>query len=131
MTRRLEIALAGGLAGLLGANAAFMLAAPFSWYEAVPGVVKTGPFNQHFVRDIGAAYLICAIVLAAFVWRPARVWPALLAAAGFLALHALIHLFDVVCGRSSPMALVQDLPGVFLPAILVAGLGLRAALREA
>lgn len=118
----------GGLLGLgLGANGLFMLGAPYSWYEAVPGVVKTGPFNGHFVRDIGAAYLVSALALAAVAWKPHRAWPALLAAAGFLVLHAGVHLFDTVCGRASLGDLARDLPGVFLPALVTSVLVWRAA----
>lgn len=131
MQRGWEKLLAALLGALLGANAIFMLVAPFAWYEAVPGVVRTGPFNGHFVRDVGAAYLVSALALAAFAWRPVRAWPALVAAAGFLVLHASIHVFDAVCGRSSLLDVVQDLPGVFLPALLAAGLGLRAMRWEA
>ena len=43
--------------GLL-ANGLTMLANPDAWYGLLPGVVQTGPFNPHFVRDIGAAYLV-------------------------------------------------------------------------
>lgn len=121
----------GGLLGVgLGINGLLMLGVPFDWYEAVPGVVKTGPFNAHFVRDIGAAYLVCALALGAFAWRPRVAWSALLAAAGFLSLHAGIHLFDTVCGRSSLGDLARDLPGVFVPALVSLALSLRAA-REA
>ncbi len=34
-------------------NGLFMLVAPSAWYQFVPGVTHTGPFNQHFIRDIG------------------------------------------------------------------------------
>ena len=47
------------LLGVLGiANGIFMLVAPGDWYLAVPGVTDTGPFNQHFVRDIGLIFLL-------------------------------------------------------------------------
>ena len=50
-----------GLAVLLGAvaiaNGVYMLVSPESWYFAVPGVTTTGPFNQHFIRDIGLIFL--------------------------------------------------------------------------
>src|SRR5262249_22421624 len=49
------VALALGVAAL--ANGLFMLAGPEAWYFAVPGVTDTGPFNQHFVRDIGLIFL--------------------------------------------------------------------------
>jgi hypothetical protein len=42
----------------LGANGIFMLVAPENWYFAVPGVTPTGPFNQHFLRDIGLIFLL-------------------------------------------------------------------------
>src|SRR3546814_2697944 len=32
----------------LSANGIFMLVAPLTWYELVPGVTDTGFFNQHF-----------------------------------------------------------------------------------
>jgi hypothetical protein len=38
--------------------AAMMLLAPQSFYGLVPGVNETGPFNPHFVRDVGAAFLV-------------------------------------------------------------------------
>jgi hypothetical protein len=42
----------------LGANGIFMLVAPENWYFAVPGVTSTGPFNQHFFREIGLIFLL-------------------------------------------------------------------------
>lgn len=45
------IAILLGIGGI--ANGLFMLVSPADWYFAVPGVTTTGPFNQHFVRDIG------------------------------------------------------------------------------
>ena len=38
------------------ANALWMLAGPLHWYRELPAAVPdTGPFNPHFVRDIGWA----------------------------------------------------------------------------
>lgn len=109
-----------GLAGLTGAglglNGALMLAAPLAWYDAVPGVPATGPFNSHFVRDIGATYLVCALALAWFAARPRQGWPALALAAAWLTLHALIHVYDAACGRSLWADLQRDLIGVHLMA---------------
>ena len=34
-------------------NGLFMLVVPLAWYHFVPGVIHTGSFNQHFIRDIG------------------------------------------------------------------------------
>ena len=54
---------------VMAANGIAMLLAGPAWYAAVPGVTETGPFNPHFVKDIGAAYLTAGAGLAAFAWR--------------------------------------------------------------
>jgi hypothetical protein len=102
----------------LGANAAWMLANPLGWYNAIPGVAATGPANQHFIRDIGCAYLVCVIALFWLAVAEKTAWPAAMAAGGFLVLHALVHLWDALAGRESAHQLLADLPGVFLPGIL-------------
>lgn len=107
------------IAGVLGlgaaANGAFMLAAGRAWYEAVPGVAHTGPFNPHFVADIGAAYLAGGLALAARAWR-GRYWPAAIAGVGFFLLHAIIHAFDIAGGHSADPAV--DAALVIGPALL-------------
>ena len=106
------------LALFLGVNGLVQNLAPLWWYDAVPGVPSTGAFNAHFVRDIGAAYLVVSLGLAWFAWRPPQGWPALVAGAAFLVLHTGIHLFDASCG-SSPLAdLIRDLPGVYTPTLI-------------
>ena len=73
------------------ANGAFMLVAPSLWYTMVPGVIDTGPLNQHFIYDIGMAFVASGamLVLGARAGR----FAAALACAGatWPALHALIH----------------------------------------
>ena len=56
-----------GLLGVLNlGNGLLILAAPHHWYESVPGVAATGPFNHHFVIDIALAYVASgAFMLAA------------------------------------------------------------------
>ena len=110
------IALALGVAAV--ANGFFMLVAPETWYFAVPGVTTTGPFNQHFVRDIGLIFLF---VGAAFLtgaalprhrvvlWAAATLW---------LWGHALFHFWEVAVGICGPSALVRDFPAVTLPALI-------------
>ena len=73
------------IAAFLGAlsilNGAIMLFAGPFWYASVPGASETGPYNPHFVQDIGAAFLIAGVALAARAWRPLY-WPAAVAGAG-------------------------------------------------
>ena len=106
--------IAGLMAALLAANGVAMLFASMAWYDAVPGVPLTGPFNGHFIKDIGATYLACAVGLGWFAWRPVQGWAAMAVAAAWLTLHALIHIYDATCG-SSPWADVQrDFVGIYL-----------------
>jgi hypothetical protein len=117
----LKRALAAILALTMGGNGLAMLAAGGWWYGTVPGVTETGPFNPHFVKDIGAAYLV---VGAAFAWLAVRPSPiargATIAAALFLGLHAGVHLTDAIGDRGGLADLARDFPGVFLPALLAA-----------
>jgi hypothetical protein len=113
-------ALALLLATAMGGNGLAMLAAGPWWYGAVPGVPETGPFNPHFVKDIGAAYLVAGVGLAWLGLRPleAAARGAAMAGASFLALHAGIHLAEAI-GRPAGLAdLARDFPGVILPAML-------------
>jgi len=117
--RGLAVLLAVGLA----VNGVLMLAAPAGWYAGLPGVIATGPFNGHFVRDIGAAYLAAASGAGWAGWRGNRIL--LLPAAAFLCLHAGIHLADTLAdGPAGGAALAVELGGVWLPALLAAGLAL-------
>ena len=92
-----RITLAIGLGLLLAANGFLMLADPAGWYAMVPGVPETGPLNPHFVRDIGAAYLVTGVAIATFA-LDARAGPAALAGALFLTLHALVHVAEAMTG---------------------------------
>jgi len=96
-------------------NGLLMLAAGPFWYASVPGVSETGPYNPHFIQDIGAAFLVAGLALAARVWRP-RYWPAAVAGAGFLAAHALLHLVMIASGHDHYAAF--ELIAIVLPSAL-------------
>jgi hypothetical protein len=104
--------------GVTGAlNGAFMLVDGARWYDSVPGLPHTGPFNPHFVADIGAAYLVASLALIARAWRP-RYWPAAIAGAAFLVAHALIHIADLTKERSGDWRV--DVFLVIIPAAIAA-----------
>lgn len=118
MTRTLCI----GVALLLGvaaeANGLLMLVAPEAWYVAVPGVTTTGPFNQHFVRDIGLIFLFIGTAFLTgaalphyriVLWAAPTLW---------LGGHALFHFWEVAVGICGPSVIVRDFPAVTLPAII-------------
>lgn len=124
----------GFLVVLFGLNGAAMLLQPYGWFGAVPGVIETGPFNDHFVRDVGATYLACAVGMAFGAWNLARHAGAVTVAATFQGVHALIHVITPFCGKAVPWPLLaQDFPGVILPALLtiwIAVVALRLTARE-
>jgi len=122
---RLSQIVAALLALIMGGNGLAMLFAGLWWYGVVPGVTATGPYNPHFVRDIGAAYLVVGASLAAFAVRPRDAWPAVAAAAGFLTLHAGIHVFDAACGTKPLADVTRDLGGIYLPALIALVFALR------
>jgi hypothetical protein len=92
-----------------------MLFASSTWWSSVPGVPDTGPFNPHFVQDVGVAFLVAGLALAARAWRPAF-WPAAVAGAGFLAAHAVIHLVIIASGHDHHAT--ANLAAVIVPAAL-------------
>ena len=106
------------LGGLLAANGIFMLASPEVWFSAVPGVGRTGLFNQHFIRDIGILYLFIGMSFAygalnqpwrLVAWGLPTAW---------LACHACFHYVEVLSGICSPSYLLTEFPAVTLPAAI-------------
>lgn len=104
------------------ANALWMLADPAGWYASIDGVPNTGPYNHHFVRDIGVAYLTIALLAAAAIRWPGAAVPLLSAGTIFLGLHALLHVWDIAAARLPAEHILMDLPGVFAPPFISAAL---------
>lgn len=126
MLQRLSIgtAILMGLAAL--ANGIFMLALPENWYFAVPGVTTTGPYNQHFIRDIGLVFVFIGAAFLVGAKRPR--YRILLWAAStlWLGAHALFHYWEVAVGICAPSVILRDFPAVTLPALIGASLTLWA-----
>ena len=112
------------------ANAIWMLAGPLHWYHELPAAVPdTGPFNPHFVRDIGCAFLTVGIAL---VWaaRSARFrLPLATVAALFLGTHALLHIYDTAVGNLPSSHWLLDFAGVYPPAVVL-GVAVRRLQRD-
>ena len=102
------------------ANALWMLADPLRWYHDLPaGVPDTGPFNEHFVRDIGVAFLAAGVAQVWAAFAPAYRAPLVVSAAIFAVGHAVLHVFDTARGAVPSDHWALDLPGVYLPAVLL------------
>jgi len=78
------------------ANGLYMFIDPAGWYGAIPGVPATGPFNPHFVMDIGLAFLAsgAGLILGGTTWRQAGAFA--LAGAAFPLLHAGLHVMGLL-----------------------------------
>jgi alkylhydroperoxidase family enzyme len=114
------------LAAPLAANAAYMIFAAQAWYQSVPGVADTGPFNHHFVGDIGFAYLAAAGALFAGSLKPRSLAALALPAAIFLAGHALLHLIGYGKHAEAGSTWLTEAYGIYLPALLTLWLALPA-----
>ncbi len=113
-------------------NAAWMLASPAHWYENLPAnVPASGPLNEHFVRDIGAIYLLVGVALAAGVVRRSLRLPAMLLASAFYVLHALVHVYDSARGLFAPDHWWRfDLVPIYAATLLLVWLTVRLARQE-
>jgi hypothetical protein len=110
-----------GIAGLANlANGLWMLADPKLWYTDLPAAVPDfGPYNEHFVRDIGGAFLTFGFALLWAAARPALRLPLVAVTALFFAFHAAFHVYDTARGFVDASHWWIDLPGVYLPALLL------------
>ncbi|HWN08929.1 MAG TPA: hypothetical protein VNO50_06555 [Pyrinomonadaceae bacterium] len=106
-------------------NGAWMLLFPQSWYNDLPAdVPHTGPFNAHFVRDLGVAFLVAGVSFAWSARNIDRSYPVHIGLTIFFTGHALIHLLDIATGHLPTTHWLIDIPGVFLPALLMTVLAL-------
>ncbi|MEM7729582.1 MAG: hypothetical protein AAF311_09935 [Pseudomonadota bacterium] len=68
-----------------------MFLAPSTVFHTLPGATMTGPFNRHFVMDVGIVFFVCGL---AIVWgMRKRDATALMFAFAWPCLHALLHLY--------------------------------------
>jgi hypothetical protein len=94
---------------------------PLVFYETGPGVSDTGPYNMHFLRDVGFAFTVSALGIAYGLRRNLK--PLLVFGTAWLAMHGLFHLILWFMHPSFEGA-VNDLVLVVLPAAVATYLGL-------
>lgn len=106
------------------ANGAIMLLAPEPWFARI--AADTGPFNVHLVRDVGAAYVGSGIAALWAARAPHWRAPLAVAAALFQGMHGAIHVFDGFAGLQPASHLLADLPGVYLPTLILVGIAVQS-----
>ncbi|OWJ65109.1 hypothetical protein [Inquilinus limosus] len=118
MLKQICVGVAVFMGVLAEANGVFMLLSPDGWYFAVPGVTTTGPFNQHFIRDIGLIFLFVGTSYLFGAAQPRHRIIFWAAPTLWLAGHALFHFWEVAVGICGPSVLIRDFPAVTLPAAI-------------
>jgi hypothetical protein len=116
-----EIGVAGWVSVVLGAgallNGVIMLFDSVGWFGAL--ATATGELNVHLVRDVGEAFAAAGVAL---IWgglRPALRFPLTAVAAVFFTLHAVGHVYETLVGELPHGSWLADLPGVYVPALVV------------
>jgi hypothetical protein len=120
------------IAGILSlANGVWMISFPLLWYSDIPAAVPhTGPFNAHFVRDIGVAYTVAGLGFGWCALRLDRSRPVHWGLTLFFGGHALVHVIDIMTGYLPRSHWLIDAPSVFIPALLLLVLSVPAVRRR-
>ena len=95
----------------------YLVIVPVHFYLNAPGVVDTGPYNSHFIRDVGFAFTLSALSMAYGIKSGLK--PLVLFGASWLVTHGLFHLVLWFGHHAhfSHVALI-DLAVVVLPALV-------------
>lgn len=85
------------------ATGALLLTEPQTFYTSIPGVATSGPFNAHFLRDVGLAYATLSAGAAFALCHPSSARTVTAMAATYLLGHAVLHVaMDVSSANTGP-----------------------------
>lgn len=96
----------------------YLLLAPMHFYQNVPGVSAMGPFNLHFIRDVGLVFMASG---GAMTWGiTKRVKSTLVAGAAWPFLHALFHIqiWAGMRGFAMDFITLSDFVAVIVPGLV-------------
>lgn len=118
---RIALLVLGSLTLLTGPAISF---APTLFYEMTPGVSMMGPFNLHFIRDVGIAFFVSGGAIVFGVMQGNRALA--IAGASWPFLHAVFHL-QLWAARNFALDGVAafDFAAVILPAFVMMALAWR------
>lgn len=109
------------LSGMM--NAIWMLASPLHWYQNLPAhVPHYGAYNEHFIRDIGVAFLTASLGLGVAACHPVKFRSFVLLPTTFMAGHAVVHLADLIQGGAASHLWKGEMLLVYLPALMLLGI---------
>jgi hypothetical protein len=106
-----------GIGLLWVATGVLIFADPHGFYDRTPGLAMMGPYNVHFIRDVGLAFVAAGISTAFGAWQRNRSLAS--AGTGWPFLHALFHL-QIWSHRVFPFDAIAafDFIAVIAPAFL-------------
>lgn len=113
MTRTIYI-----LAAYFFLTGLYLLLAPMHFYSNTPGVSLMGPFNLHFIRDVGLVFLASSGAMAWGVKH--QVKSTAVAGASWPFLHALFHIqiWAGMRGFAMDFITLSDFIAVIIPGLL-------------
>jgi hypothetical protein len=90
-----------------------------SWYELTPGASETGPFNVHFVRDIGIAFTAAGaglwLAVSSVSWKSAST---AIVAMIFIGGHGVLHFVEMFAHHLSLAEGLRDTALIVAPAAI-------------
>lgn len=100
----------------------FIFTWPLVFYHWTPGVVHYGPFNEHFIRDVGLVYLSSGLVCLYFLVK--HQWTPFFLSLSWSLLHGLYH-FHFWAHRGYPLdgLFFFDLIFIIFPTYLLMWIG--------
>ena len=98
-------------------NGLAMLAAPMLWYQLTPGVIETGPFNSHFIRDIGLAFVAASCSALLIFSIRYKKFAAIAAPVILIGGHGAFHLLEFFHHQPSAIDIARDLALIVIPSI--------------
>jgi hypothetical protein len=109
-----------GIGGVVfNALSIWMLIAPAHWFYNLPaGVPDFGPLNEHLVRDVGCAFMVCSVSLLWAAFSPKSRSMGITIATVFNGLHAILHLYEIWAERVHRGHIQLDMP-VFVTGIVL------------
>jgi hypothetical protein len=102
----------------LFANGVAMLYDPETSFWNVPGIARSGMYNQQFTRDVGIAYLFVGAGYFLGVRIEAHCAELWCASSLWLFAHALSHIFAMLSATCGPLELMVDFPITVLPVVV-------------
>ncbi len=113
------------------ANGLVMIIDPMTWYLLTPGAAETGPFNVHFVRDIGIAFVAAGaglwLAIGDSAWKPAST-P--IVAMIFIGGHGILHFVEMFAHHLELTAALRDTGLIVVPAAIAGWWAVREVQRS-